>query len=155
MENGFSQSPAYPEKAYAQGGPYIVSAYHVVMVSLHRKDPSVLLNTGWDLKHRASYNKSPNTGKLTVPSKFTVKHGTVSGTVVATVNRAQTAASVELQVTDGDPSLEASWKGLGMFFQCRMEAKGLEPARRYHFRARYQSAGATGPWSQHVSLIVI
>src|SRR6185369_15094358 len=29
LENGFSQSPAYPEKAYAQGGPYIVSERRV------------------------------------------------------------------------------------------------------------------------------
>lgn len=132
-----------------------ITAYHVVMVSIYKKDPNVLLNTGWELKRRTAWGKNASSGNLAAPSTFKVKHGTVSGTVIATVNRAQGTASTELQMTEGDPSVESLWSSLGRFSQRRIKAKSLELTKRIHFRARFHRAGAVGPWSPIVSLIII
>lgn len=154
--NGDRQKIAEKKAIRAEGEQaQTITAYHVTMISIHRKDPTVLLNTGWELRHRAAWGKGASNSIPEAPSKFIVKHGATPGTIAASVNRAHGTASIELQATEGDPSIDSSWTLLGMFLQCRMEVKNLEPAKRYHFRARFHAAGTKGPWSQIVNLIVI
>ncbi|HBG06744.1 MAG: hypothetical protein A2075_14615 [Geobacteraceae bacterium GWC2_58_44] len=130
------------------------NANHLVMLSQHRKEPELLLNAGYELKHK-SYSRSTSIPLPGVPTKFTVKNGSVPGTVIATVNRPQNFRSVELQYTEADPLAEASWRSMEIFYQCRMERKGLDSVKKYHFRARYQNAAGTGPWSAIVTLVVV
>jgi len=132
----------------------IFNAQHIVMLSMHRKDPQLLLNAGYDLKQK-SYNRKAENVLPNMPAKFFVKNGKVSGSILATVNRAQNVGSIELQVTDGDPLDESSWKTMPMFYHCRMEVTGLEPVKKYHFRTRYHNSGGFGPWSLVVALVVI
>jgi hypothetical protein len=55
------------------------------------------------------------------PSNFTVKHGSISGTVIAKANR---VTGGFLQICQADPSNEESWKNAGQFVHCsRIEVK--------------------------------
>jgi len=130
------------------------AAQHAVMVSVHRNDPSMLANIGLEQKQR-TYTRTPTIGIPGMPSKLTVKNGSAPGTVIASVNREPGAGSIEVQYTEADPAIEAFWKSAGMFYQCRMEVKGLESVKRYHFKVRYHGSSGAGPWSAIVNLVVI
>ena len=71
-----------------------ITAQHLVMISIHRKDPDVLLNTGFDLKQHKGYNKNTSSIGPAVPSKITAKNGPGSGTGLVTVPRGQGVASI-------------------------------------------------------------
>lgn len=125
----------------------------VVMFSAHEKDPSLLEKLGLETRHR-SYNREP-LRKPEKPSKFIVKHTGVSGNIYASINSWEGKGSVELQISDGDPADEDSWRTLNIFHSCRMRVDGLEPARKCHFRARIRNDVGTGPWSEVVELIIL
>jgi len=131
-----------------------MNASHLVMLSLHRNDSSILLNAGFDQKHKGHSIKT-TTNLLEAPPEASPKHGSVSGTVVIVVKRAKNTASYELQMTDHDPGDEASWGSLGIYSRARTELKNLEPAKRLYFRVRYHDAGRTSQWSATASIIVL
>ena len=129
------------------------ASQYVVMFSAHEQDPTLLENIGLETRHR-SYSKE----SLKIPekpSKFIVKHTGVSGSITASVNRWEGKGSVELQICEGDPADETSWRTLDIFHSCRMRANGLEPAKRVYFRARLQNDRGKGPWSEVVELIIL
>lgn len=132
-----------------------MNAQHITMVSLHRKDPSLLLNTGYQQKQKNSSSSKTAVNLLDATPEVVLKHGTTSGTVSVKVRRKKPNATVELQMTDQDPKDEASWTGKWINNKSRIEYKGLEPARRCHVRARYLDGEASGPWSSVVSIIVL
>lgn len=130
------------------------SSQYVVMFAAHENDSSHLENIGLEPRHR-NYNKeAPKKPGMT--KKFVVKHNQgVSGSVIASVNAWEGKGSVELQVCEGDPANEASWRTINIFHSCRMMVDGLEPATRCHFRARLRNDAGNGPWSEVVELIIL
>lgn len=130
-----------------------LNAHHVVMLSLHRNDPNLLLNAGYEPKQKGKTKTVANL--LDLVPKVSPKHGPASGCVTVQVQRAKTAASVELQMTDHDPNDESSWSSQGMYSKSRFEIRGLTPATRVYFRSRYHLNGGTGRWSAPVELIVL
>jgi len=130
-----------------------MNAHHIVMLSLSRNDPGILANCGYDPKQKSSGRQVVNLLDLS-PEVFT-KHGGVPGTVIVLAKRTRQNASTELQMTDQDPSVETSWNSQGIYAKSRIELKGLEPAKRLHFRARYHQEGSAGRWSSRVSIIVL
>lgn len=131
-----------------------MNASHLIMLSLHRNDPSILLNAGYDPKQKG-HSARTSTDLLVAPPELSLKHGSVSGALVIMVKRAKSTASYELQVNDHDPGDEASWSSLGIYSRARVELKNLEPAKRLYFRVRYHDAGGTSQWSRIVSIIVL
>ena len=133
-----------------------MNGQHVVMFSLHRNDPSLLLDAGFNPKQKAS-TKAPTLSLLLLVPDLFVKHTpNVSGGITIMIKRAKQNANTELMITDQDPNIESSWStSLGMFLKSRIEIKGQEPARRIHIRGRYHEDGATGHWSSVVSIIVL
>ncbi|HBG06686.1 MAG: hypothetical protein A2075_10250 [Geobacteraceae bacterium GWC2_58_44] len=131
-----------------------ITGLHLTMVAVYKKDLSLLNTTGFDVKQHRTYSKS-QTSEPPPPSKLTVKNGPVSGSVIVTVNRAERAATVELQIADRDPSDESGWSTVDTFFKCHMEVRNLESVKRYYFRARYKTTGGTGKWSLPVSFVVV
>ena len=132
-----------------------MNAQHITMLSLNRNDPGLLLNAGFELKQQKSGAKSaPNLLDL-VPEVFAKHTPNVSGGITLMVKREKQNASIELQMTDQDPNLEASWVSQGMFTRSRIELKGQEPAKKIYFRARYHEDGNSGRWSSVVGIIVL
>ena len=133
-----------------------MNGQHVVMFSLHRNDPILLLNAGFDPKQKASA-KAPTLSLLDlVPELFVKQTPNVSGGLTIMIKRAKQNASTELMITDQDPNIEASWtNSLGMFLKSRIELRGQEPAKRIYLRGRYHEDGATGRWSSVVGIIVL
>ena len=130
-----------------------MNASHVTMLSLAKNDASLLANSGYEAKQKA-VNKAVNLLDL-APEVF-AKHAGATGALIVLVKRAKANASIELQSTEQDPALEASWSGtLGIHTKSRIEMKGLEPARRIHLRARYHEEGNAGPWSAPITIIVL
>jgi len=129
-------------------------AQHITMLSLHRKDPSLLNNCGFELKQQKSSAKA-TVSLLDLAPGLDAKHGPFSGYIALLLKRFKQSLVVEVQSTDQDPANEASWGNSGMHNRSRIEMKGLTPASRIHFRARYHDDGRTGPWSSIVSIIVL
>lgn len=130
------------------------NAAHIALLSMHRNDPSILLNAGYELKEKSA-SKGPVNLLNLVPEVF-AKHAEGEGNIAILVKRAKQNASIELMMTDQDPNVEASWTtSLGIHNRSRIDLKGQEPARKIHIRARYHEDGATGRWSSIVSIIVL
>lgn len=131
-----------------------IIAQHLIMVAIYRNDLTLLQNTGYELKHR-NHGKNSDSNVLAAPSQFRVKRGADSGVVIAYANRGPGVASFELQVTEGEPLLDSTWKTLALYATCRMLVKDLEPGKKYTFRVRSLGAAGQSPWSSTVTLIVI
>jgi hypothetical protein len=131
------------------------NSYHIILLSDHHKDPSMLLNAGYEMK-------PPKTSKgklnlLDMIPVLNVKHlEGVGGALLINLKRAKNSAGVELQMTE-TPDDESSWKrvGEGNYDRSRIELRGYEPTRRLYFRARYHEGGGVGSWSPPVSIIVL
>ncbi|HJV64800.1 MAG TPA: hypothetical protein VJ550_03605 [Geomonas sp.] len=132
------------------------NADHVVKVSRHRNDPSILLESGYDLKPE-TVNVKEKTKLLDLVPELSAKHVMgVPGAILAILKLAVTKASVELQMTE-TPDSEESWKGIGqgIYNRSRIEIRGLEQAKKIYLRARYHQDGGVGRWSQPVAIIVL
>lgn len=131
---------------------------HITMLSLYRKDPSILNNTGLEQKQKQQASKS-STNLLAETPVVTVKHvqgagGPISGSIIVVVSRSKNTLPIELQMTY-DPANESSWGGQGIHLKSRIEYHDLEPAKWVHFRARYHLDGKTSQWSPVASIIVL
>lgn len=136
-----------------------MNGQHIIMLSLHRNDPSILLNAGFELKQKQHGVKSSSTNLLAEAPQLAVKYvnsasGPVPGAIVVVVTRAKNTVSYELQMTE-NPGDDSSWNGLGLYSKARVEYKNQQSAKRLHFRARYHHDGGVGPWSQVVNILVL
>ena len=131
------------------------NAHHITAVSLYRNDPSILENGGYQVKEKSGTKQVVKLMDL-VPEVF-AKHLTeVTGGVIVLVKRAKEKATVQLQWTDQDPNVEASWSGEPtMYNRSRIEMRGFVPASTIYFRARYHEDGASSRWSSYVSIIIL
>ena len=133
-----------------------MNGQHITMLSLYRKDPSILLNAGYELKESTPSKSAAAVHLLELTPEVSVKHDVVPESIIIMVKRPRNNASVGIQTTYGDPNLEASWENPeGVHNKSRIVQKGLEQARRIYIRARFHEDGSTGRWSQPVSIIVL
>lgn len=139
----------------------IMNGQHITMLSLHRNDPSILLNTGFDLKqkHSGKSSSASSTDLLAETPGLALKYvqsasGPVPGAFTAVITKAKNKASTELQMSD-NPSDETSWKSQGIYAKARIDYKGQQSEKRLYFRARYHQEGGVSPWSQVVSIFVL
>jgi hypothetical protein len=132
-----------------------MNGQHIVMFSMCRNDPSLLLNAGYESKK--TIVKAPAVNLLDLVPELFVKHTlNVTGGISVIMKRAKQNAATELMITDQDPNIEASWvNSLGIFHKSRIELKGQKPASTIYLKGRYHEDGATGRWSQVVSIIVL
>jgi len=117
-------------------------------------DPSILVTTGFEVRERAP-RKKRGSGPLPAPSNVKVKHGELSGVLLLKCSRVPAAINYEVQIVEGDASVESNWQPAGHFVgSSRIEIPNLEPGKKYFFRIRcIGAANAAGPWSTPVSLI--
>ncbi|MBJ6726677.1 fibronectin type III domain-containing protein [Geomesophilobacter sediminis] len=78
-----------------------------------------------------------------------IKRGHLSGTLLIRSLRVHGAGSYELQITDGDPTIEENWREQGIYVHIsHIEVTGLQPGKNYSFRIRPIGPKGRGPWSQ-------
>ena len=129
-----------------------LAVQYVTMYSEHLNDPTLLENLGLQVKHR-NYSRDPRLpGKV---ERFLVKDSEDTGAIEVQVNNGfDKKGSLELQIAEGDPANEASWRTIDHYFTCRIKVKGLEPVKRYYLRARFKTAAGNGPWSDVANVVV-
>jgi hypothetical protein len=133
-----------------------LTAHWAVIKSVATNDPSFLANIG--LKIKKPITRTPKKMQMPAPANFSVKYGSVSGSVVMKCGKVGGGASYEVQYCQGDQMLEESWHaGNGKHFaHCSdMQLTGLEPGKIYHFRVRVLGNSGHGPWSTVVTLMVV
>lgn len=115
-------------------------------------DASLLNGTGIETRRKRNANSH---AELQAPFNFTVRHGTIRGTMVGKVSKLEGAGGFEVWVSEIDPTLEEGWKIWASFVGCTMEMSGFQPGKNYSFRVRGISSTTKGPWSPVISLISI
>ena len=117
-------------------------------------DTAKLATTGFDL--RKDIVRGVHSGTLPAPVDFTATHGPKSGTALLHVARLAGAKLYEVQVAQGDPSVEANWKTVAKSsVSSHILIEGLTPGQMYWFRIRAIGSGGDGEWTDPISLIVI
>lgn len=125
---------------------------YVTMYSDHHNDPTCLGGLGLEYKHKI-YNKEKRLPEQ--PTKLIAKNEEGAGDVVLFTNNGfGQKGSIEVQINDGDPADEASWRTWDHYFNCKIEIKGLEQVKKYYFRVRFKNSAGYGPWSKVVALVV-
>ena len=81
--------------------------------------------------HRAADPNPPS-----APQNLRIRHGDVSGTLVVRYQTDRQPSTNEVQVTTGNPNLEADWKQFGIFRGQKAELTGLTPATKIWVRVR-------------------
>ncbi|MBJ6724929.1 hypothetical protein [Geomesophilobacter sediminis] len=115
-------------------------------------DPSRLRTTGFDLKVKGRGAKLVPLTVLPAPV-VRLTHG-AAGVIVVRARKVSAAASYQVQVTTGDPSVEEGWSDNGTYQTCfAIEIAGLTPGKTYGVRMRCISGTACGPWSVPCTLM--
>lgn len=115
-------------------------------------DPTLLQKLGINLQKGKKASKI----LLTAPANFSVRHGSEHGTMIAKASPVKGGKSYEIQVCEGDPSIESNWRHVATSAHCsRMEITGLTPGTVYWFRVKAVGARGFGPSSSYVSLMAI
>ena len=128
---------------------------YVVMRSVSEQNPNLLKGVAMKLKSRSPKAISKSSGPLGTPGNLVVKHTGDSGAIVIGYSKVKFAGSYEIQVCEGDPAVEANWRTIGQYRNCRVELKGFDPGKRLYIRVRCHGTGEPGPYTQPVSIIVI
>jgi hypothetical protein len=127
--------------------------YRNLLLARAGNDLSQMVGSGYERPERQSRN-APATASKSAPTKTRARHGEHPGTIILDCAR-EGAASLQVQMSDGDPTGEESWGFIeeGTTHFTGIVAKNLVPGRRYFFRFRYIGSNGPGPWSVPISLI--
>lgn len=113
---------------------------------------TILASTGYDLRHDIVRGGN---GPLPAPADFRVVHGAISGTLNLRAAKLSGAGNYEVQIAQGDPTIEANWKHALSSMTCsHILLEGLIPAQTYWLRIRGIGKGA-GAWSDPINIIVV
>ena len=127
-------------------------ASYLELVAHH--DTDKLSTTGFDL--RRDIVRGIHGGTLPAADKFWAEHGPKSGTVMLHVARVAGAKLYEVQIAQGDPSVEENWKPATISATgSHILLEDLTPAQTYWFRVRAMGSGGPGLWTDPISLIVV
>jgi len=117
-------------------------------------DVNILMSSGFDLCKERTHTGSTRTS-LEAPAGFTVKRSELEGELVAHVAKLQGAGSYELQLAEGDPTVEDRWHQYAIFTNgSKMVVTGLTSGHRVSVRVRGINAAGPGAWSDTVTKIV-
>jgi hypothetical protein len=127
------------------------SLQHVEMVA--QGNAELLRSLGLNLK-------KPTRAKRTTPPpmlapQLTVTQSKKSSFLDGKVIMCPGARMFQVQITDGDPSVEANWVKVDIFTKQTFEISGKEPGKTYYLRARCYGPSGTGPWSAIVAIICL
>jgi hypothetical protein len=116
-------------------------------------DTAMLSTTGYDL--RKDINYTPSNEILAAPNDFRVSHGIKKGTLIVHVALLADAGSYEVQITKGDPNVEANWQhATSSLTSFQILLEGLIPTQIYWIRIRGIGRNGSGAWAEPISIIV-
>ncbi len=99
---------------------------------------------------------APDPSPPAAPTNASVKHGTLSGSVVMRFKPDRSGSVNEVQANTGDPNVEADWHTKGIFKGGRAKMSGFTPGAMLWLRARTTgSQGVMGAWSDPVCIRVV
>jgi hypothetical protein len=124
------------------------SVLHVELVA----QGNVQLINSLGLNQRHAPGKKNNLLPMLAPL-LTVTQSKKSGFLDGKVIMCPGAKMFLVQITDGDPSVEANWVRVDIFSKQSFEVGGREPGKTYFLRARCYGPSGTGPWSAIVTII--
>ena len=117
-------------------------------------DADILKTTGYEVK-QTGVSPAVNHGPLKSPTNFSAKHG-LSGTLICHATKLAGAGSYEVQICDGDPTVEGNWRQYTIFTHAsQMVVSGLTPGRKVSLRLRGFGDLGAGAWSEAITIIVI
>ena len=117
-------------------------------------DTSILATTGYDLRKNSVHN--PSNEILSAPSDFRVSHGIKKGTLIVHVALLPDAGSYEVQITQGDPNVEANWQhATSSLTSSQILLEELIPAQTYWIRIRGIGRNGSGAWAEPICIIVV
>ena len=131
---------------------FVALALHVQRAA--QGDATLLASTGFPLRQRAPRTLVPLEPEA--PARIKLSRGTVSGTAVLSASRVDNAGGYDVQLTTGDPTVEANWTDAGVYKNCRrIELQGLTPFKTYSVRMRALGAAGYGAWTTPTSVTVL
>ena len=117
-------------------------------------DRMALASTGFDLRRDSS--RTSGTEPLPAPKGFKVLHGAFSGTIDLRQERLPGAASLEIQIAQGDPTQEANWKHARTSpSRARITLGNLTPRQDIWVRMRGVGINGSGLWTEPVNILVL
>ena len=117
-------------------------------------DTTKLESSGFPLRQRRSLTLAPL--PPAPPASVVLSRGPVSGSIIIRASRVPQAGSYDVQVTTGDPTVEANWTDAGVYKTCRrIELLGLTPMKTYSVRMRALGTAGYGAWTPTTSVGVL
>jgi hypothetical protein len=122
--------------------------------SVAKDDTALLASTGFPLRQQSPRPRVTDTPAA--PDRLRLARGNASGSLVVRASPLPRAGSYDVQITTGDPTVEANWVAAGSYRNCgRIELTGLTPLKTYSVRMRALGAAGPGAWTTPVSLVVL
>ena len=117
-------------------------------------DLTKLISTGYDLRHDTAH--TGGTDPLPAPVDFALKRGALSGVLLAHARKLKGAKSYRLQITEGDPTVEANWQDYNIFTSCnKIEISGQTPGKTVSARLCGIDRNGPGVWAGPLSCMVV
>lgn len=100
--------------------------------------------------------KNSSSTALAMLENLRARHGEKHGDIFLKGSPVKNAKSYDIELCEGDPSIEANWRHAAVSVQAsKMVVTGLTPGKIYWFRVRGIGANGAGPWSQYASLMAV
>lgn len=126
--------------------------YYVQQVAID--DEALLASSGFPLRQPISRSKALDVP--VAPTGLSLTRGTLSGSAILRATRMSDAGSYDVQITSGDPTVEANWVSAGSYRNSgRIELTGLATLKTWSARMRALGTAGAGAWSDPVCLLVI
>jgi hypothetical protein len=115
-------------------------------------DPTILRASGFDMAQDRSVKSAAD---VVMPApELKLKHGPLPGTLIAYAKPVKYAASYELIITDGDPTIHENYRVQGIHAHCtKMEVPGCKSGSNYWAMLRCIGPNGPGPWSAPVTIM--
>lgn len=123
---------------------------HVELIA--NGDAAVLQSSGFELIPDRS--KRPHISQPLPAPTLTLKHGPISGILIANAKPVPGAASYEFRITDSDPTISENFRPFGTFARgTHVTIPDRTPGRTYSVIARCIGTTGPGAWSSPFTLM--